>query len=396
MKNICDRDRCTGCMACINTCNQNAIICVEDSEGFLYPYIREESCIRCGKCYSVCPHNKAVEREFLNKTKCLAGWNRNQKQRKISSSGGVFAAISDYIIQSGGVVFGAAFSKDYSVNHIMIDTIQGLPLLQGSKYVQSQINDTYRQCSRMLATGRKVLFTGTPCQIDGLYAFLGDRSKDYLYTIDILCHGVPSYKTIRSYLDSIESTYKSKINKFSFRNKKTIRGWEHSCTLEITLDDGRKITGYKEDIYFWEGFLRNIFLRKCCYKCEYAGKERVGDITIGDFWGIQNVAKDEKINGVSFILCNSEKGNELLKRVNIATESRLIKEAIPQNRTLEKPFTQGPGREEFFRDMGTYGFRRAVENNNPERMKKLKVRAGLQSILGDDIYQTMKKILHRR
>lgn len=395
MKDICDKSKCTGCMACFNACTHKAINIIEDSYGFVYPSIIEERCVQCGQCYKVCPHNKNTIRDALNDTVCMAGWNNNTEQRAKSSSGGIFAAIAAYIIQSGGVVFGAAFVENYSVNHIMVEHLQEISLLQGSKYIQSQISDTFQKCSEILDEGRYVLFTGTPCQIDGLYAFLGNKRKDKLFTIDILCHGVPSYKTFVSYLKSAEETYKSKIKEFSFRNKKTVRGWEHSCTIEMILDNGKRVTGYKEDIYFWDGFLRNIFLRDCCYNCKYAGKKRVGDITIGDFWGITNLPEKEMKRGVSFILCNSDKGEDLLAVADIFTESRMIKEAVPKNQTLERPFKKGKGREEFFKDMETMGFRKAIEKNDPQRMRKLHVRALIQNLIGDSFYQNMKTIIHK-
>ena len=395
MKDICDNSKCTGCMACFNICKKNAIMIKEDAYGFMHPVILEDLCIRCGQCYCVCPHNKNVIRDSLDVTECLAGWSENSEQRAKSSSGGIFAAVAASIIKSGGVVFGAAFEKDYIVNHIMIERLQDIPLLQGSKYLQSQIGNTFTQCAEMLCEGRKVLFTGTPCQIDGLYAFLGNKRTENLFTIDIICHGVPSYKTFRFYLDSAEKTYNSKVKEFSFRNKKTVRGWEHSCTIEMTLENGKEVAGYKEDMYFWNGFLKNIFLRECCYNCEYAGKKRVGDISIGDFWGIQNISKKEKMLGISLVLCNSNRGRELLTSADIVVEHRTIKEAIPMNQTLERPFTEGKGREKFFRDMEISGFRKAVENNDSQRMRYLKLRASIRDLIGDENYQKLKTVLHK-
>lgn len=395
MKDICDKSKCTGCMACFNVCNQKAITIKEDDYGFVYPLVLENQCVQCGQCYRTCPQNKITVSDKLDETECMAGWNNNLEQRKLSSSGGVFAAISTLIIQSGGVVFGAAYGEDQNVRHIMIDRLEDIHLLQGSKYLQSQIGNTFKQCVEMIDEGRNVLFTGTPCQIDGLYALLGNRRVENLLTMDLLCHGVPSYKTIRSYLDSVEQLYGSKVKHLSFRNKKTVRGWEHSCTMELKLENGKTITGYKEDIYFWDGFLRNIFLRDCCYNCKYAGKKRMGDITIGDFWGIQNIPEIEKMQGVSLILCNSDKGRTMLESANVVTEQRTLKEAISKNQTLEKPFAKGKGREEFFQNMEMFGFRKAIEKNAPQRMRKLKVRAFFQNLIGDNRYQKIKVFFKR-
>lgn len=390
---ICDKQWCTGCGACINICQKDAISFVADNEGFNYPEIKQDKCVNCGKCQRVCPQNDVSGLEAFAMDKCFAVWNLDESIRKSSSSGGIFPALAELFLNNGGVVCGASFTDDYmKVHHIIIDNMDDIGLLQGSKYQQSDPEYCYRSCKEKLNKGTPVLFTGTPCQVQGLYSYLGTK-HELLWTVDILCHGVPSTLVANKYLQSVEDKYKSSIKKFSYRNKNIPEGWENSCNIEILLENGKQIDGRAENLFFWKSFLSNIYLRKCCYHCEYAGKERIGDITIGDFWGIKNSIQEDLKNGISLVFVNSEKGKTLFDKANIHKEIRNVSEALPFNRTIKQPFELSGDRDKFFSDLKKSGFRRAVFNQMPLKMIKWNITIFVRNIIGDSAYNAIKRRL---
>lgn len=386
---ICPKEACTGCLACYNSCPKAAIDLVEDNNGFIYPQINDDKCINCNICKNSCPYYSKEELYISDIKVCYAAWTNDIKLRCDSSSGGVFAAIAKKCLENDGVVYGAAFDSMYAVNHVKAETVYDLKRLQNSKYIQSNIGKMFQDCKRELEHGTYVVFSGTPCQIYGLKKYL-KRDYENLFTIDIICHGVPSFRTVSKYYESVEKKYKSQIKRFSFRNKSTELGWENSCSVLIELENGKLISGYKEDIYFWNGFLSNVFLRECCYSCIYAGKKRMGDITIGDFWGIQGLKYEEKKDGVSLLIINSNKGKSVIDTIDLTLKERNINEAIPKNQTLVKSFEAESDPEVFYNNLNRKGFRYAVSKINPRRMYKLKVRALIQSLIGQDIYYRIK------
>lgn len=395
MIELCSHDNCTGCGACYNICPQRAIKFKNDMEGFSYPQINTEKCVGCGQCLSVCPQLREMDMEDFKGNLCYAAWSNDETLRARSSSGGIFAALAKEILSRNGVVFGTTIQDDFYVCHIKVDSLEKLSKIQGSKYVQSDIRDTFRQCRDEIQKGRLVLFSGTPCQIDGLMYFL-KKKPDNLLTVDILCHGVPSRKILFSYVESIEHRYGKKVKKFDFRDKTTCKGWENSCHTRIELDDGTVVNSDSESILFWDSFLSNIYLRKNCYHCAYAGKKRVGDITIGDFWGIKNLSDENKFKGVSLILINTDKGNEFVQDIDVSLETRKIDEAIGKNQTLETPFAEGPNRDRFFSDLDNGDFKKAVYRAIPKRMLKNNVFIFIHKLIGDKAYRKVRKILLRK
>ena len=393
MIKLCEKEKCTACAACQNICPKGAISFVENKEGFVYPAIEEKICVRCGACQKVCPQfGENTRKEFAN-TECYVVWARNDLLREKSSSGGIFAATAKWILDNKGVVFGAAFDEGcYTVSHIMIDNIDELSRLQGSKYVQSDIGNSYKQCKTELQAGRKVLFSGTPCQIDGLHHFLKKQYAN-LFTIDILCHGVPSQKILLSYIEDIEKRYKSKVDAFEFRDKNTYKGWENSCHTRITFQSGKVITSDSEASLFWNSFLSNIYLRESCYQCAYAGKQRVGDITIGDFWGIKDLPTEIKFKGVSFVLVNTQNGKMLFDKAEVDFEKRKISDAIGKNRTLQTSFPKGQNRELFFNTLWKSGFKKAVYKSIPKQMFRNNIFIFTHKVLGDKAYKKLRQIL---
>lgn len=302
---------CTGCRMCEQICPKNAIKMEEDEEGFWHPVINEELCINCGLCFKKCPQRNNVERSIKNQT-AYAAKLKNREILEESTSGGVFSALANAYINDGGKVYGAAFDNNFRVKHIGIDNVVDLNKLRGSKYVQSNTENTYAEVKNDLENNKKVLYSGTACQIAGLKNFLG---KDYenLLTIDIVCHGVPSQKIFIKYKEYIEKKYNGKVQEFYFRNKEK-KGW--GLNLKIKLDNGKIIRRFAYVDPYYKAFINGDTYRECCYNCKYANSERVGDITLADYWGVASIHPEfYDGKGVSAIIVNTEKGMEAWNNV---------------------------------------------------------------------------------
>lgn len=296
---------CCSCSACANRCPVNAITMQENKEGFLHPVINEDACVDCGQCLKVCPSLNEKKENFLD-PKCYAVAAQDEI-RANSSSGGLFTILAEYIIKQGGIVCGAAFDEKWNVHHILVDKLEDLNKLKGSKYVQSAIENTYSEIQKLLNNGKKVLFSGTPCQVAGLYTFLG---KEYtnLLTMDILCHGAPSRSVWQKYLH--EAFDFTKIKNVNFRDKSQI-GWSCSHST-ITLDNDQKVVSDE----YTKLFHQSMILNKACQNCKYSKLPRPADITGGDWWGISKYK--EGLNdgkGLSFVLVNTSKGEDIFKTI---------------------------------------------------------------------------------
>ncbi|MCS3106781.1 Coenzyme F420 hydrogenase/dehydrogenase, beta subunit C-terminal domain [Phocaeicola vulgatus] len=319
----------------------------EDDEGFLYPVVDKEKCIDCGLCEIVCPCHNDSEKKRTNLPDIYAIKNKNEKIRIQSSSGGVFTLLAEEVIKKGGVVFGACFSDDWEVKHHYTESVEGLAAFRGSKYVQSCIGTTYQKVESFLKQGRSVMFTGTPCQVSGLKHYL---RKEYsnLLTVDFVCHGVPSPKVWRIYLNKIvadcygvhpksDSSYKKYLQKVEFRSK--IKGWKnfrYRMVLLKTKRNGKKkmftySSAFSENAYM-QMFLSDLILRPSCYKCPSKAGKSGSDMTIGDFWGIEKVVPqfdDDK--GISLLIINNSRFIPLLSEVQSHFEClKLPFNVIPQ------------------------------------------------------------------
>ena len=301
---------CNGCHSCYNACPQNAITMVEDQEGFLYPEIDQSKCIQCGLCQKVC---KVMEcRTIEENVQAFSCVNKNDEIRMKSSSGGVFSAFAEAIINKGGVVFGAAYTDNFIVRHICINNINDISKLRGSKYVQSTIGDTFREVKNYLDQDKYVFFTGTPCQINGLLSYLR-KSYDKLYTQDIICHGVGSPLVWRKYLEKRKREVQGNITYLSMRDK--THGWR-GLHMRIDCDNSIRYLKRQDSDTYLNGFLSNLFLRPSCYNCDHKYLPRKSDITVADFWDVQAVTGTVDDNkGVSLILINSEKGKCLFENI---------------------------------------------------------------------------------
>ena len=339
---LAERSRCTGCGACASGCPKDAISMERDKEGFLYPAVHEEACVRCGHCTAVCPALHPREPRPLPAV--FAAWNRDESVRKDSTSGGVFSVLAEYILESGGVVFGAALDGRQHLRHVACFRKEDLWRLRGAKYVQSDLGDCYREVKRWLQT-KPVLFSGTPCQVDGLYRYLGCRPEN-LTTCDLVCHGVPSPGVWEDMVRSIEKRKGKSLQVVRFRNKVT--GWKDSHFTTV-YTDGSVDSAPLFATEFGRAFGRALFLRPSCHTCAYTSMNRPGDFTLGDFWGLRpEELPEQQERGVSLLLVNTPHGSHLFDQLPLARQAFPAERAIAGNPRLACPIQRPADRAAFF------------------------------------------------
>lgn len=303
------KEDCCGCRTCEKVCPKQAITMVEDECGFLYPEIDESKCVNCGLCLKRCVFQKGYKkRKKYNPYYAYGARHKKDFIYNRSRSGGVFVALSTWIINNGGVVYGAGYDEEkgyFKVRHKRAETKKERNEFCGSKYVQSDLGDTFSQIKKDLEDGRKVLFSGTGCQVGALYSFLHKKYSE-LYTIDIICHGVPSPRIWSDYLHMKEEEYQRKVKYVNFRNKEK-HGWKEHRELIVV---GKKEIDSR---VFTNLFYKELISRPSCYQCVYANQNRVGDITIADFWGHEDAipGKWDDDKGVSLVLVNNPRGMQL-------------------------------------------------------------------------------------
>nr|WP_321399026.1 Coenzyme F420 hydrogenase/dehydrogenase, beta subunit C-terminal domain [uncultured Desulfobacter sp.] len=336
----------------------------ENTEGFLYPQINRELCKQCGHCETVCPSVNNMQNPYniSQKPDAYAAVHCDEKIREKSSSGGLFSALSAMILWDGGIVFGAAIENDLSLLHIGINKVEDLWKLRGSKYYQSSINYAYQQVKRELLSDRKVLFSGTPCQIAGLYGFLGKKkSNPNLITVDVICHGVPSPKVFRKYIEECESDRRGKVTQVFFRDK--ISGWKsYSMTTVMEYDSQKTVFDDRNQRCsmtlhqdpFLRVFLQDICLRPSCHECIYARFPRVADITLADYWGVAYVHPEmDDDRGTSLVLLNSQKGRLLWDNIQdtVKAVSTDLDEAVQYNPSAYSSHAPHKDRDVFFNEL---------------------------------------------
>ena len=303
---LASKKECTGCSACMSICPHNAIRMTSDPEGFLVPVIDSACCTQCGLCVKTCPVINSVNSPSVPVSVCAAMHIHDEVRLK-SSSGGVFSAIAESILAEGGVVFGAGFDAQFSVRHISVEYVDQLDALQGSKYVQSDLAQAFREVRGFLKAGRCVLFTGTPCQIAGLKRFLG-FDISLLTCIDLICYGVPSPLTWRRYLDNL-SALPSWVH---FRDKRN--GWYKSC---LTIDFAQAGKSFSEPVcanLYTRAYFSDYGLRRSCYNCKFKQGKAQSDLTIGDFWGVEHIAPELDDNkGISIVVAHTNDGRNVLE-----------------------------------------------------------------------------------
>lgn len=366
-----EKDKCTGCGSCADVCPAHAVTMVHDSEGFAYPKVDRNRCMDCGLCRISCPAvccRTSVYGEYAavlpdrgaGKENWYAAYNRNEKERKESSSGGMFSLFAKAVLGMDGVVCGAYFDPvRQEVCHIIIEKEDEIRMLRSSKYIQSDMTGIYKKVKKTVRSGKPVLFTGTPCQTRAVARYMGEEKPDLLYTADLFCHGISSGRIFRKYVS--ETLCGEEASQVSFRNKD--RGWER-YGMEIITDGGHRYRRPHGSDPFLTAFFTGLTLRPSCYGCRSKGFPRESDITMGDFWMADRIMPDMNDHrGLSLLVTHTGKGERLLGMVRREAEIR----RIPEETVLEtyaisgSPVKRPAERNAFFGMMQEKGFLAAAK-----------------------------------
>ena len=369
-----EKKDCCGCSACAQRCPKLCITMQSDNEGFLYPCINTEQCIDCGLCEKVCP---VINRgETTRPIVAYAAMNKNEEIRLASSSGGIFTLLAEAVINEGGVVFGVKFNESWQAVFDYTETIEGLAPFRGSKYVQAIVGNAYKTAEGFLKAGRKVLFTGTPCQIAGLNKYL---RKDYenLLTVDIICHGAPSPLVWKEYVAelirakrgagknsvSLSLNDEPVLTGISFRDK--TNSWKKYCfratfaaskAAKNTVSEPEYILETFNKNKFMQGFLRDIYLRPSCYSCPAKNGISNSDITIGDFWGIEkHLPEMDDDKGTSAVLVNSHQAEDFINRLPLHKTVADYESIVTGNSALVKSVARNSYTDLFWKTFASHG-----------------------------------------
>lgn len=348
-------DECTGCGGCDNICPKSAISMQADQYGFIHPKIEEELCIECGLCEKICPIVNKPSQIRYEVPLVYAAWSKDEDVRFKSTSGGVFTEISKEILNQNGFVSGAQYTDDNMVEHVVINDEIGLNRIRQSKYIQSNIGDTFKKIKDLLRRGELVSFCGAPCQVAGLNNFLG-KEYDNLVTIEFICRGMNSPKAYRKWLDEIEEKQSSKAVKVWFKYKEN--GWNKSprCTRVDFTDGSYKVFSGQENL-FMAGYLGpNLYIRPSCGECQFNGLTRQADITLADFWGVDTRYDDDK--GTSLVLINSHKGSEYFSKIknSIHYQQRELEEVFGGNKCFTQSVVINPNSKKFLKELDDIKF----------------------------------------
>lgn len=377
---------CYGCGACEQICGQDALGLKPDVEGFLYPEIDADKCINCDLCERVCPIDVLPTGHVKNTIAC----QYQDDSLMDSASGGIFKALADYTLANDGYVAGCVFDESFNAVHILSNSSEDITRMQGSKYVQSKIGNTYKEVRQKLREGQSVLFSGTPCQVAGLKGFLMTE-YDNLLTLDLICHGVPSPKFLQEYLD-VTFRSKGEIVDFKFRNKRK-NGWCSQGSVAIKSKGKireKRTTPYTDSYYYY--YLANEISRKCCYSCKYSSISRVGDITIGDYWNLQNILPDfDCENGASVALVNTEKGEKIIEIISgrLIKKETMLQEAVASNGNLSAPCPMPEKRNVIYEEINNFGYK-AVEKNECHYQY---LKPAMRRIIPASLKKIIKKII---
>jgi len=392
MIKIVDKENCCGCNACVEKCPQQCIAKIVDNEGFWYPDVNVSKCVDCGICEKVCPilyplknHEKYIE------PLVFAAYNNNDKIRIDSTSGGIFSALANVFYEEKGYVGGAVYNTDHSVSHIISADSKKLDEIRSSKYLQSDTDKLYPDIKRLLINGEKVFVCACPCQIEALYKFLG---KDYpnLVTCDFICLGVNSPKVFLKYVEMLEKQYGSKAAKIKFKAKKW--GW-HNFSIRVNFENGKEYCKDRSHDLFFIGYLQyRGFSRPSCYNCHFKNEIHNSDITLADFWGIENL--DESMDqdcGTSLVLVNSDKGLNLLNKAskNLTIRQFSLSDVYAGNPALKNSVKQMDStRDAFFRALDQMPFDKVASKYFPKPSWKFRLKESIRPLV--NIYRTIKPL----
>ncbi|MDR2979033.1 MAG: Coenzyme F420 hydrogenase/dehydrogenase, beta subunit C-terminal domain [Bacteroidales bacterium] len=391
MIKINDKKDCCGCNACVQKCPASCMAMLEDQEGFLYPQIDTKLCTNCGLCEKVCPViNQSSKRKPLY---TCAAKNKNETIRKDSSSGGVFSLLAEYVLSQKGIVFGAHFNESWEVIHDYTENIAGLAAFRGSKYVQSKIENSFVKAEQFLKSDRIVLFSGTPCQIKGLRLFLQCEYENLL-TVDFVCHGVPSPKVWRMYLQELVKSTKfqketainfslNDITNIEFRSKSS--GWKRFSFLADMYMPEKNFT-FSEPLdknIFMRGFLSDLYLRPSCYACPSKCFKSGSNITVGDYWGIEHLLPEyDDDKGISLVMLHTSKAFDIYRNMDADSMETLYENAFSSNPAIEKSAKIHKNRKSFFSQI----------DNNKKSIFAL-IETSLRASLGERIKRWAKRML---
>lgn len=353
---------CCGCTACASICAHDAISMEPDALGFLYPKVDASKCVECGLCEKVCQFNDNYDRSLNFKEPiAYAARHKNINEIMKSRSGAAFVAISDYVLEQGGVVYGAGYKDHFRVAHKRATTKEERDEFRGSKYVQSDLTGVFRQVKEDLKNGLTVLFSGTPCQTAGLNAFIGKKLRQNLILVDIVCHAVPSPFIWRDYINYIEIKYGSKISKSEFRDKRA--GWDSPHKECFTMSDGSIHTDFIHRFFFY----KSLSIRISCGNCKYTNYYRPSDITLGDFWGYERCVPTMNIDncGISLVLLNSQKGVSIFDKVTESLDFEKVSLISTYQWNLEHPTQMNKSVMEFQYYYSSRGFNYVLKKYGP-------------------------------
>jgi coenzyme F420-reducing hydrogenase beta subunit len=368
-----------------------------DTDGFLYPSVNLECCINCRLCEKVCPIlNKQT---INNQPEAFACFNKNEQIRIESSSGGVYTIVAEQVLDNGGVVFGVSLDNDLTAVHSFVESKDQLSIFRGSKYMQSKIGNAYNQAETFLKQNRQVLFTGTPCQIAALKSYL-KRDYENLFCMDIVCHGVPSQKVWKKYIQYHENRTGAKVVRAGFRNKN--KGWK-LFSMSLSFDNSSQYTETLDKDLYMKAFLKNVSLRPSCYNCNFKTLNRQSDITLADFWGIQIVLPElDDDKGTSLVLINSVKGSSMFDSIKDSISCKSVdinKAIIPHNTAAISSVHKNPNREKFFEELDSVPFDKLVNKYCSEGFAvtaKRKARSLAAAVLKrTGLLKVVKKVIKR-
>jgi coenzyme F420-reducing hydrogenase beta subunit len=377
---LADKELCTGCCACYDICPLNCINMDYDEEGFLYPAIDSDICSSCGACTKVCPVINYSEQAEQSIPKTYLAWNLDETIRRQSTSGGISPIFVDYVLREGGAACGAAFDEHFYLVQLLAFNKEDSKRFTGSKYLQSDSRGIYKKTKELLKEGKKILFTGVPCQIRALSYYLG-RGYNNLITCETLCHGVPSPQLFYKWIEYLEKKYQSKIVEYNFRDK--TNGWD-KMTVSVIYENGKKRTYRTRKCNFHVWFGKHLSLRPSCFNCICREKRRYADLTIGDFWGIEQFRPDlDASNGVSVVTVNTEKGQSVLDSCHehLYLQEFSSDEVFSRRKTVFHNFTIPVERTCFMADFKSLPFEEFVKKYDVPSVAQL-VFVKLKSMVG--------------